>query len=144
MLVAVTQLGEVLEIYHLKDSTHLVCIGPHGEPEFQVSEGYGIPTGIMGFGDVQVTDNAIYAVFQGKAFKDIIENARQGKRLPDGGQFIYVFTLQGEPLRKYVLDHYIHGIYVDEQRGVIVATDVNSDEPILEFNLHDNYHEVPV
>lgn len=58
----------------------------------------------MGFGDVQVTDNAIYAVFQGKSFKDIMESAKQGNKLPDGGQSIYVFSLRGEPLRKYVLD----------------------------------------
>ena len=32
VLAAVTQLGEVLEIYNLKDSIHTVCIGPHGEP----------------------------------------------------------------------------------------------------------------
>lgn len=135
VLVAATQLGEVLEIYNLKDSTHVVCIGPHGEPEFQVAEGYGIPTGIMGFGDVQVTDNAIYAVFQGKSFKDIMESAKQGNKLPDGGQSIYVFSLKGEPLRKYVLDHYVHGIFVDEQRGVITALDVNMDEPIMEFDI---------
>lgn len=49
VLAAVTQLGEVLEIYNLKDSTHVVRIGPHGEPKFKVAEGYGIPTGIMGF-----------------------------------------------------------------------------------------------
>lgn len=136
VLAAVTQLGEVLEIYNLKDSTHVVCIGPHGEPEFQVAEGYGIPTGIMGFGDVQVTDNAIYAVFQGKSFKDIMESAKQGNKLPDGGQSIYVFSLRGEPLRKYVLDHYVHGIFVDEQRGVIIALDVNMDEPIMEYSFH--------
>ena len=134
VLVAATQLGEVLEIYNLKDSTHVVCIGPHGEPEFQVAEGYGIPTGIMGFGDVQVTDNAIYAVFQGKSFKDIMESAKQGNKLPDGGQSIYVFSLRGEPLRKYVLDHYVHGIFVDEQRGAIIAMDVNMDEPIVEYS----------
>ena len=128
VLVAATQLGEVLEIYNLK-------VGPHGEPEFQVAEGYGIPTGIMGFGDVQVTDNAIYAVFQGKSFKDIMESAKQGNKLPDGGQSIYVFSLKGEPLRKYVLDHYVHGIFVDEQRGVITALDVNMDEPIMEFDI---------
>ena len=136
VLVAATQLGEVLEIYNLKDSTHVVCIGPHGEPEFQVAEGYGIPTGVMGFGDVQVTDNAIYAVFQGKSFKDIMESVKQGNKLPDGGQSIYVFSLRGEPLRKYVLDHYVHGIFVDEQRGAIIATDVNMDEPILEYSFH--------
>lgn len=70
ILVAATQLGEVLEIYNLKDSTHVTCIGPNGEPEFQISQGYGIPTGIMGFSDIQVTDSAIYAVFQGHAFSD--------------------------------------------------------------------------
>lgn len=136
VLVAATQLGEVLEIYNLKDSTHVVCTGPHGEPEFQVAEGYGIPTGIMGFGDVQVTDNAIYAVFQGKSFKDIMESAKQGHKLPDGGQYIYVFSLKGEPLRKYVLDHYIHGISVNEQKEIIIATDVNKDEPIIEYSIN--------
>ena len=33
ILAAVTQLGEVLEIYNLKDSTHIVRVGLHGEPE---------------------------------------------------------------------------------------------------------------
>ncbi len=34
----------------------------------KVSDGYGIPTGIMGFSDVQVTDDAIYAVFSWNLF----------------------------------------------------------------------------
>lgn len=136
ILVAATQLGEVLEIYNLKDSTHLACIGPNGEPEFQISQGYGIPTGIMGFSDIQVTDNAIYVVFQGHAFKDIMQKAQQGINLPNGGQNIYVFSLEGKPLRKYMLDHYIHGISVDEQKGIIIATDVNKDEPIIEYRLN--------
>lgn len=89
VLAAVTQLGEVFEVYNLKDSTHVVRIGPHGEPEFQVSQGYGIPTGIMGFSDVQVTDSAIYAVFHGRSFKEIANSVQQGVNLPDGGQYIY-------------------------------------------------------
>lgn len=132
VLAAVTQLGEVLEVYNLQDSTHVVRIGPHGEPEFQVSQGYGIPTGIMGFSDVQVTDSAIYAVFHGRSFKEIGRNAQKGI-LMDGGQYIYVFNLKGEPLRKYVLDHYIYGISVNEERGIILATDVNKDEPIMKY-----------
>uniref|UniRef100_UPI00242D8663 BF3164 family lipoprotein n=1 Tax=Bacteroides acidifaciens TaxID=85831 RepID=UPI00242D8663 len=131
VLAAVTQLGEVVEIYNLKDSTHVVRIGEHDEPEFKVSDGYGIPTGIMGFSDVQVTDSAIYAVFHGTPFKEI---ARQSGSIPDGGKYIYVFSLQGEPLCKYVLDHYIYGIWVDEATKTIMATDVNSDQPILKFN----------
>ena len=131
ILAVVTQLGEVVEVYNLKDSTHIIRIGEHGEPEFKVSDGYGMPTGIMGFSDVQVTDSAIYTVFHGTSFKEI---ARQSGRLPDGGKYIYVFSLKGEPLCKYVLDHYIYGIWVDEATKTIIATDVNNDEPILKFN----------
>lgn len=134
VLAAVTQLGEVLEVFNLKDSTHVVRIGPHGEPEFKLSEGYGIPTGIMGFSDVQVTDSAIYAVFHGRSFKEIAQNARKGIQV-DGGQYIYVFNLKGEPLCKYVLDHCIYGISVNEQKGTILATDVNKDEPIIEYTM---------
>lgn len=78
---------------------------------------------------------AIYAVFHGRSFKDIARDARNGINHPDGGQFIYVFSLAGKPLMRYVLDHYICGISVDEQRGVIYATDVNEDEPILEYSI---------
>ena len=134
VLAAVTQLGEVFEVYNLKDSTHVVCIGPHGEPEFKLSEGYGIPTGIMGFSDVQVTDSAIYAVFHGRSFKEIAQNARKDIHV-DGGQYIYVFNLKGEPLCKYVLDHFVYGISVNEQKGTILATDVNKDEPIIEYTM---------
>lgn len=131
VLVAATQLGEVFEIYNLHDNTHLVCQGEHGEPKFQVAGGYGIPTGIMGFSDVQVTDNAIYVVFDGKTFKDI---ARTQGTLPQGGQAIYVFSLKGEPVCKYTLDRYIESIWVDEVGKSILATDCNSDQPIALFH----------
>ena len=134
ILAAVTQLGEVLEIYNLKDSTHIVRVGLHGEPEFKVAEGYGIPTGIMGFSDVQVMDTAIYAVFQGDTFEDISRKMQKGD-MTDGGRYIYVFSLTGKPIRKYVLDHYVYGISVDELNGIIVATDVNSDEPVVKYKM---------
>lgn len=135
VLAAVTQLGEVLEVYNLKDSTHVVRIGPHGEPEFQVSQGYGIPTGIMGFSDVQVSDSAIYAVFHGRSFKELSRSMQQGVKLPDGGEQIYVFSLSGEPLKRYLLDHFVYGISVNEQQGTILATDVNQDEPIIRYQM---------
>ena len=130
VLAAVTQLGEVLEIYNLKDSTHVVCVGPNGEPEFKIADGYGVPTGIMGFSDVKVTNRAIYAVFHGRTFKEI---AQQKEAIVDGGQYIYVFSLQGEPICKYTLDRYIYGIDVDEDKQRITATDVNNDQPIIQF-----------
>ncbi len=132
VLAAVTQLGEVLEIYNMKNDTHIIRMGPGGEPVFKMSGGYAIPSGIMGFSDVQVTDYAIYAVFHGRTFKEM---AQQKDQMIDGGQYIYVFSLNGEPICKYVLDRYIYGIQVDEENGVIIATDVNSDQPIVTFQL---------
>lgn len=41
----------------------------------------------------------------------------------------------GNPVRKYVLDHAIYGIDVDEDTGTILATDVNSNDPILSFKI---------
>lgn len=108
-----------------------------GEARFQVSQGYGIPTGIMGFGDVQVTDRAVYAVFSGRTFKELMQSAQQGKDLPDGGQYIYVFSLQGKPLLRYALNRHISGFHVDEEKGVIWATDVNNDQPICKFKINE-------
>lgn len=134
VLAAATQLGEVLELWNLRDSMHVVLRGPGGEPEFRVSQGYGLPTGIMGFSDVQVGDSAVYAVFHGRAFRDIMQAAQQGETLPDGGKYLYVFSLRGEPLVRYELDHYVYGISVDERTGTFLATDVNRDEPIWKYN----------
>ncbi|WP_436417268.1 hypothetical protein KCV26_12735 [Petrimonas sulfuriphila] len=131
-LAMVTQLGEVLEIYNLKDSTHIVKIGPHGEPEFNESGDMAIPSGIMGFSDIQVTDKYIYTVFHGRSFKEI---AQQQQPIIDGGQYIYIFSLKGEPLYKYTLDHYIYGIDVNEKTREIYALDVNSNQPIVNFKL---------
>ena len=133
VLVAATQLGEVLEIYNLQNGFHRVCLGPKGEPEFKLAGGYAIPDGIMGFSDVQVTNEAIYAVFHGHTFKEIMAQHQKEGRATDGGQYIYVFNLQGEPLCKYTLDRYITGFHVDERNKTITATDVNNDQPIVEF-----------
>lgn len=135
LLVMATQLGEVIEIYNLRDSSRIVRYGPKGAPEFQIAQMDGIPTGIMGFSDVHITDSLIYAVYHGRSFRDIEQALRQGKRIEDGGRFIYVFDLQGNPVRKYTLDRAIYGIDVHEESGTIFATDVNSDAPIVRFEL---------
>ena len=89
----------------------------------------------MGFGDVQVTDRAIYAVFSGRTFKELMQSAQQGKDLPDGGRYLYVFSLQGKPLLRYTLDRHISGFHVEEEKGVIWATDVNQDQPVCRFRI---------
>lgn len=136
ILVLATQLGEVLAIYNLKDNTYKVLYGPNGEPVFKtVSDGSSVPIGIMGFSDVKVTDRFIYAVFQGIAFKDKLAAYQRGEEPEDGGRFIYVFDLEGNPVQKYTLDHAIYGIDVNEETNTIVATEVKSDDPIIEFKI---------
>ena len=135
ILVMATQLGEALEIYNFTDTTQTVRYGPNGEPQFAISQSEGIPTGIMGFSDVHITDNFIYTVFHGRSFKDIGQAYQRGEDIEDGGRYIYVFDLKGNPVRKYVLDHAIYGIDVDEDTGTILATDVNSNDPILSFKI---------
>lgn len=135
ILVMATQLGEALEIYNFTDTTQTVRYGPNGEPQFAISRSEGIPTGIMGFSDVHITDHFIYAVFHGRSFKDIEQAYLRGEEIEDGGRYIYVFDIKGNPVRKYVLDHAIYGINVDEDTGTILATDVNSNDPILSFKI---------
>lgn len=136
ILAMATQLGETLEIYNLKDNTHKILYGPEGEPQFKTGKnGSGIPNGIMGFCDIKVTNEYIYAVFQGIKFKDKMAAYQQGQEPEDGGRFIYVFDLQGNPVCKYILDHAIYGIDINEETNTIVATEVKSDDPIIEFKI---------
>lgn len=136
ILAMATQLGEAIEIYNLKDNTHTVLYGPAGEPEFQTAkDGSGVPSGIMGFSDIKVTKQYIYAVFHGIKFKDKLAARQRGEEPEDGGRFIYVFDLQGNPVQKYTLDHAIYGIDINEETNTIVATEVKSDDPIIEIKI---------
>lgn len=136
VLALVTQFGEVVEIYNEKENKHIVCYGPGGEPEFKKSSnGKGIPTGMKGFSDIQVTDHYIYTIFQGMSFKEIAAALKRGEEPEDGGRHIYVFALDGTPVREYTLDHSVSGFYVDEEAHKIIAVDVNSDDPVVEYTI---------
>ena len=135
ILAMATQLGEVLEIYNLKDSTHIVKIGPHGEPEYNETGGMAIPVGIMGYSDIHVGNDAIYTVFWGTSFKEI---QKDPFNTPQGGNIIQVFSLDGKPVKQYVLDRHITGFSFDEKNGKMIALDVNSDHQIIEYQLSSN------
>lgn len=133
LLAVATQLGDVIEIYNLKNGTKKVLYGPFGEPEYKTTrKGWAVPVGIMGYSDIQITDNYIYAVFHGRSFKDI---AKDPQGTPDGGEYIHVYTHEGIPVCRLILDHAIYGIDVDEKNGVIWATDVNTEEQIVKYQL---------
>ena len=134
-LVAATQLGEVLEVWNIKKNTHKVIKGKLGEPEFEILPEYAIPAGAVGHNDIRVTDRFIYVIYRGISIKEEMLAHQKGKPLPQGGQTIRVFSLDGNPLKEYKLDHSVSGIWVDEQAGKMWALDVNSDEPLVEYRL---------
>ncbi|MDL2241287.1 TolB-like 6-bladed beta-propeller domain-containing protein [Bacteroidales bacterium OttesenSCG-928-L03] len=132
ILAMVTQLGEVLEAYDMKnDSLIKVTVGRAGVPEFIDKGSYAVPNGIMGYGDVQVTKDRIYALFWNTSLKDI----RQEKENIDGGRFIHEFDLNGNPICQYELDRYITGFCIDEEKEQIIALDINSNAPIVVYDL---------
>lgn len=133
ILAMVTQLGEVLEVFNLKDSTHVVKIGPHGEPKFDETDGMAIPNGIMGYSDVYVAEDKIYALFWGTSFKDIRKQDPYNRI--EGGKIIQVFSLEGTPIKQYTLDRHITGFSINEEDNKLIGLDVNSDNPIVEYQL---------
>lgn len=133
ILVSVTQFGDRLDIYDMQSQKHVGKLGGDGEPEFSVSpEGYGLPAGRICYYDVQVTDKYIYAIYDGRKFKDIIKLADAYKQ---GGKILRIFTHEGNAVETYVLDRPIAGIYVDETAGLLFGMDVNADEQIVKYPL---------
>lgn len=136
ILALATQLGEVLEINSPGEIDPIVLYGTYGEPVFQETpNGQIIPTGIMGFSDIKITENYIYAVFHGRSFKEISAVYQKGERPEDGGHFIYIYDLKGNPVKKYTLTIPIYGIDVNEETNTIIATSVNTDDSIVEIKM---------
>jgi len=132
ILAMVTQLGQVLELYDLKKNSIInIVYGEKGEPEFINKGGYASPCGIMGYSDVYVGTDKIYAVFWGKSFRDM----ERDPHLKDGGNLLQVFDLTGEPVCQYVLDKYITGFTVDEKHNKLFALDINGNDPLVEYQL---------
>lgn len=135
VLAMVTQLGQVLELYDLRQEKVIrVVSNEDTEPRFVVRGNHAVPTGIMGYSDVHVGRQYIYALFWGHSFDDI----KKQTNLKEGGQFIHVFDLDGNPITKFMLDRHITGFHVDEQNGRIIGLDVNSNQPILEYTFDLN------
>ena len=130
LLVTVTQLGDVLDIYNMENGRHINYKGEDGEPEFHVtSEGYGIPAGRMCYYDVQVTEHYIYAIYDGRKFSDIMKE----KEYKQGAKQLRVFDFDGKLCKEYMLDRPVTGIYVDEAGHCLWATDVNTDNQIVKY-----------
>src|SRR5690606_4027178 len=114
----------------LQNKVIYIAHNTDAEPKFTVNGNYAVPRGIMGYSDVYVGENGIYALFWGQSFDDI----KQNPDIKEGGRFIHVFDLSGKPIKKYVLDRYITGFCIDESNRKILALDVNAEQPLIEYS----------
>lgn len=135
ILAMVTQLGEVVELYNVKNDS-LICTykGKNGEPVYNTKNGVAIPDGIMGYSDVQVGSKYIYALFWGYKLKSI----REGKVKTEGGNQIQVFDLNGKHVKTFILDRYITGFHIDETKQLLLALDPNSNQPLIKYSLSES------
>ena len=134
-LAIATQLGEVLEIHNLKTGFHTVLYGPGGEPVFSSQGNEAFPKGIKGYNDVQVTNKHIYVTFDGIAFKEKYRQYETGEKGLEGGRYLYVFDLQGNPVRSFHLNRSVFGLSVNEKDGIVTCTTTDMDKPIVTLNL---------
>ncbi|MDD2612081.1 MAG: BF3164 family lipoprotein [Bacteroidales bacterium] len=132
ILAMATQLGEVMELYDVPHDTVIhIFKGAAGEPKYLYRGGFAIPNGIMGYSDIHVGNQYIYAVFWGRTFEDIRQN---GDKV-EGGKSIHVFDLRGHLIASLQLDRHITGFNIDETHHKIIALDANSDQPLIEFSI---------
>lgn len=136
ILAMVTQLGEVIEIFNLKTGEHRAYYGPGGEPVFSIFASEAMPKGIKGFNDVVVSDSCIYTIFDGTPFKDRINSLRSGKKLPAGGNNIYVFGLDGCPLKKMSTECSAFGL--EFIRGNIYTVGNDNNIPLYSYKCPQN------
>lgn len=132
ILAMATQLGEVIELYDVKNDKIInIYYGSAGEPLFRNRDGMAIPDGIMGYSDIHVGTKYIYALFWGHKMNDI----RKGLIKHEGGDQIHVFDLKGNPVKTFKLDRNITGFDIDEENQIILALDVNSNQPLFKYNI---------
>ncbi len=135
LLVMASCYGETIELYNVREGSFKMLIGPNQYPKFSIRGEDAIPRGVIGFDDVQVTENCIYAIFEDRLVQELKHARIQGINPERGGRYIYQFDLDGTPLCKYTLDHSISGFHIDEAAGFIFATDLNGGDPVIRFKL---------
>ena len=130
ILVAVTKSGEVLYIYNVKNKSGNCVVGPHGFPDFGMSNNGSVLLGkFEGFMDVKMYGEYIYAIFSGKSSSEAMTSDTIG------GRYVYVYNKMGQPIIKYQLDREILSFCIDTSRMMLYGLDPNSDNMIVGYEL---------
>lgn len=130
MVVNATQLGDLLEIYRENGEGVISIIGKGGLPGV-IRAGRRVSIGKMdGFSDVQIYGNRIYALYSGADRSEMYRLERKGRVAPSGCDHLLIYDSVGTVLAQYRLDCHVSGFDIDEDNGVLIMVDPNSEEPI--------------
>ncbi len=128
-----TTLGDVLEIYNLRDSTrNRVVRGPDGVPEVGF-EGETIVFGVKsGYQDLKIVGDRIYAMYLGERFDEAENETAEGR-----GSMLRVFDLDGKWLKTYRLDRKIGCFDILPDGRTVIAADPTAEYQLCTFTLPD-------
>ena len=76
-----------------------------------------------------------YSVDYRRIFKEKYRQYETGEKGLDGGQYLYIFNLQGNPVRSFRLNRSVFGLSVNEKDGIVTCTTTDTDNPIVTLNL---------
>ena len=125
-----TSMGDYLSIYDSSGVRLKTIRTPERlEPIFEVSSnghwGY-TDESRYGYLDLACSDRYIYAQYGGKTHDGDIKYT---------SKYINVYTWDGEPVVRLVLDRYVLGICVDEERNSLYALEIFANQPIIKYTL---------
>lgn len=125
-----TSMGDYLSIYDSSGVRLKTIRTPERlEPIFEVSSnghwGY-TDESRYGYHDIACSDRCIYAQYGGKTHDGDIKYT---------SKYINVYTWDGEPVVRLVLDRYVLGICVDEERNSLYALEIFANQPIIKYTL---------
>lgn len=135
ILAIATTLGDVVEIYNLKENSVNVKVGKQGEPSIIRQGKRLIFSTANGYQDVIVGDNEIYALYSDITPDEIEKNKNAGIETPNGGNIIYVMDFVGKIKKTFILDRHINGFDIDFEEKIIYGVNSNSNTQLCVFKI---------
>lgn len=135
ILAIATTLGDVIEIYNLKEKSVNVKVGKQGEPSIIRRGEHLLISAANGYQDVIVGDNEIYALYSDITPDEIEKNKNAGVQTPNGGNIIYIMDFVGKIKKTFILDRHINGFDIDFEEKIIYGVNSNSNTQLCVFNM---------
>lgn len=128
-----TKMGDVLEIYNLRDSSlNRIVRGPDGPPEAECNGNtivFGVKSGYL---DLKIVGDRIYALYryERQSEEDEAESAEENKM-----SVLRVFDFDGNWLKSYVLDRPLGPFDILTDGRTVVAGDPTAEYQLCTFVL---------